>query len=319
MGEARPKCPSCGFELERMPKARRKCPECREWILLKTHPHTREKMLCSAETAKEIDAVSQERADREQRARDIEVFSSVGIDSIDIAKARKGWFKMRTQVEAIAYLLKKAAKNRQVTRHDLSNCYWNLALMACKSGESSAEYQRESHRQHLFRMLKDGATMARVVSCGRACDHCVNQAGTVSKIREIVSDDMLPHLGCEFAISGERRGMCFCQYEAVWDDELTLVVEPIVKTKSKRAAKIAMFQQHLQSYLDSGANWVQIVNCPNACERCKVLGAKPPMRITQAMKMKPLPHRACNHLGVEDGEGTNCRCYYEQLWDDEVT
>jgi len=48
-GNVDPMCPHCGFKLPTMPKARRKCPQCKNPILLKTRPADRKKVLIKEE------------------------------------------------------------------------------------------------------------------------------------------------------------------------------------------------------------------------------------------------------------------------------
>lgn len=56
IGNVEPNCPHCGVLLEKKPTQKKKCPNCRENIFIRTRPDDREKVLVTEEQAFEIDA-----------------------------------------------------------------------------------------------------------------------------------------------------------------------------------------------------------------------------------------------------------------------
>lgn len=55
IGNDNPVCPYCNFKLEKMPAKKKKCPNCGEFILVRTRPSNQKKILVTAEQAEQVE------------------------------------------------------------------------------------------------------------------------------------------------------------------------------------------------------------------------------------------------------------------------
>jgi hypothetical protein len=78
-------CPHCGVVLDPPPRGSRKCPDCRESIVVRTDPVTKEKLMLTSTDADEYDRAKQRDRDRRKVLR--QLGGSFGVDDYDQIEA----------------------------------------------------------------------------------------------------------------------------------------------------------------------------------------------------------------------------------------
>ena len=205
-------CPSCGTILETPPTRSRKCPACKERIVVRTRRSDRVKLILTEAEGKKFD----EQRDREAARNDaIRRSESVGATVEDFSRTEKeltekwGFAPPRDVFWAVAVKAALAAMEKR-DWHQLSMVYWTQALLLHEEGKPHMQLAREASKASLQRYAEDGYTRSVQVIAG-CCQLCDRDEGRRFTIPEALEELPIPHDGCE------RDGWCACMWNVVID------------------------------------------------------------------------------------------------------
>lgn len=205
-------CPSCGTILETPPKRSRKCPACKERIVVRTRRSDRIKLFLTEAQGKQFDEQREREAARNDAIRRSE---SVGATAEDFNSTEKeltekwGFAPPRDVFWAVAG---KAAIHAMEKRdwHQLSMVYFTQALLLNEEGKPHLQLAREASKASLQRYAEDGYTRSVQVMAG-CCQRCDRDEGRQFTTAEALEKLPIPHEGCE------NDGWCRCMWNAAID------------------------------------------------------------------------------------------------------
>lgn len=120
-GDSPPRCPSCGHELKKTPKRKTKCPFCGEFMLVRTRPSDRAKVLVTEEQADQIDL---EWRAGDQATRDRK-WAECNKQLLEHATNRNWGFYRNARLD-MAELLAAEGKTKEALQAYLEICYLDL-------------------------------------------------------------------------------------------------------------------------------------------------------------------------------------------------
>ena len=202
-------CPSCGSIFEAPITNSRKCPDCREKIVVRTHPDTKEKLLLSEEGAKEFDT---QKKSRSQRNKAIRKVAALGLDESAFLKHEKKlleefgstpspgdvyWSAANSRVLSLG---RKPKENAQM----LNSIYWAMGHHLLDEGRSKKHVQalqKKSHKWELVQMVVEfeylGQDRNAVIDAANCCDTCEIRNREEFTVEGATEDAPLPQEECE--------------------------------------------------------------------------------------------------------------------------
>lgn len=211
-----PACPSCSVALDTMPKARRKCPSCRQWIYVKHAPGEQVHRLVTAQQAEEIG--------RQWEQHRLE------LQKIEWATRRKeadqAWGIRNAQI---------AEAMQKGNWHDLQQLHYAQAQQLYSEGKEFFRPLQESVRARLMSMKAERVREIQISTSGKdnTCPTCQALDGKKMSIDQALQEMPLPVSGCATAVfsvdpalasleaytedmeRSDGKGFCRCLYEAV--------------------------------------------------------------------------------------------------------
>lgn len=208
-------CPYCSHQLDRMPKSKRKCPQCGETIrVAKAGDSTK---LLTEEGYQEYREQRKRDSFRRKWLRELEYY---GISESDFSSARKTFFQ-KNRFEAndrdILWGLFNKAISQQSDLHDLKMLYLSMARFLYEEGRDHLQIHQQAMRMALKKYQQDGCTKVEIMDCGDSCGTCRQQNGKVLTIKDALREMPLPCQDCSFEPSSSTRGWCRCDYCSVID------------------------------------------------------------------------------------------------------
>lgn len=222
-------CPHCEAVLDPPPKQSRKCPECRERIIVRTHPVSKAKFLLTEEGAAEFDDAKRTLAARNKVIRGLPVLG-VGDGAYDREEQRlaEKFGKSPSPGDVYWSMANKAVqrlgRDPENNAHQIQQIYWQMGLHRLGEGAAKADVQmsqRESHRWQLTNRLfqfQEASLASRYkaeIRTDTCCTSCGALEGTLYDIEEAIEVLPLPQPECEedwctcwwsFRIAGPSRG-----------------------------------------------------------------------------------------------------------------
>lgn len=186
-------CPTCQHVLETMPKARRKCPACRNWIYLKRRPSEEQRRLVTAEEAKHIEEEWQKHY--------------LTLSKEDRRQADQRWGELNRQS------LEAASRGDWGT---VSSSSFEMAFQLWKEGKSFFHVLQESRRSELESYKSTGVRKVRILTAGEgnACPICQSLDKKIFTIDQALNEMPIPVTACTTDLGefGQQRGWCRCIY-----------------------------------------------------------------------------------------------------------
>jgi hypothetical protein len=211
-------CPYCGVILDPPPQRNRKCPACKESIIVRTRRADGAKVLLTAADGKEFDKQRHTEAVRNSA---LHHARNIGASDRDFERTEQElaakWGTAASPRDAFWQLANKtvvaAIKNADWAR--LSTVYWEQALYMCELGEPHLHLQKEASKAELRRYAAEFADLAtgrsglRVeVLANGCCDVCAKNHGRRYSISEALELLPIPNGACE-------REWCNCGWTPV--------------------------------------------------------------------------------------------------------
>ena len=216
-------CPHCEAVLDPPPKQSRKCPECRERIIVRTHALSKAKLLLTEEGAAKFDDTKRTLAARSKVIRGLPVLG-VGEGAYDREEQRlaKKFGKSPSPGDVYWSMANKAVqrlgRDPENNAHQIQQIYWQMGLHRRDEGAAKADVQmsqRESHRWQLTNWLFQHASYAirykAEIRTDTCCAPCGVLEGTLYDIEEAIEVPPLPQSECE-------QDWCTCWWAFQIDD-----------------------------------------------------------------------------------------------------
>jgi hypothetical protein len=201
-------CPHCGCVLDPPPSGSRRCPECREQIVVRTREGQR--FLLTPAGATRYDAERQHEFSNNRARRHAE---SLGIDEPEWRRAENELTARFGQPASASDVFWNLANHRAINAaaegewHAAQMTYLRMARHLREEGRESMHVHREALRCSVRNLLAEAAIIGQndppiqVLQCRPDCEVCRPDAGRIFRVEQLLSEDPpLPH-DC---------GMCAC-------------------------------------------------------------------------------------------------------------
>jgi predicted Zn-ribbon and HTH transcriptional regulator len=203
-----PICPHCGYEFEKLPSRKRKCPECTEEVLVRSK--NKLKMLMTPVEAGAFDAEKKEKA-RKKKLAEYLYMAHLEFKSLDDVKeclkkktgTRWTYEDMVWKVLNEAVIKGLAAQNYRVLQH----VNFAMAHFERDHGRDCFESVKEMHRMRLMEYLsegygRDGYNWKVKVSASCECPHCSEIKERTFGMEEALEKTPFPSRECEVWTTG---------------------------------------------------------------------------------------------------------------------
>lgn len=186
-------CPTCHNILKKMPKARSKCPSCKEWIYLKKPFKSSTAILMNAEQRQAVDNEWAQEHERKKFSGDkeswVEMTSQIAYSALelnDVDTARKQFLELTSKL--------RGEPRSKIFMKEFYRC--ELLLF---QGTSKSTFNNLNHVQ----IEKINQNMECIADCGF-------KNKPILSIKKALKSQKLP---C-------KSELCNCGYTPLWDDEL---------------------------------------------------------------------------------------------------
>ncbi len=205
-------CPHCGTVLDTPPKSSRKCPACRDKIVVRTRRSDGAKLYLTENDAKVYDGERKADAFRNKALR---AAANIGMDEKAFERKEKellarssGW----SPGDVFWALAGEKAKEQALAGdlHGLSMTYFHQALWLYDEGRPYARLKVESEKARA-QSYANGGCQELQVSGGAGCDNCKPFDGRVYPVEEAVKEWPVPSEEC-------TNGWCLCMWNPVVRD-----------------------------------------------------------------------------------------------------
>lgn len=192
-----PACPHCGYRFAEMPASKRKCPECKKEVIVRSH--NKIKTLMTPEDARQFDAAKKEAA-RKKRLAGYLHMANLEFKSLDDIKERldkKTGSKWRYD-DVVWRVLNEAVIEGLATKNyvGLQHVYFAMTHFLRDEGKDFFDTLQEMHRMQLMEYLQENADYSVRVSTSCECPQCSTVKGKVFKVREALEKMPFPARGC---------------------------------------------------------------------------------------------------------------------------
>ena len=209
MPDDRPACPHCGVILDRAPRANRKCPECREPIVVRTRDGAKLPFTPAGAEACDRQREREVAANKARRHA-----NNIGVDD-------REWERAVTELQErhgrtpsagdVFWSLANRAINDAMGEtdwHRMQMVYFEMALHLKDEGRPFLDLRRESLRCAVRRHVVEAARFGpgeptlEVLGCRPDCEVCEPDAGRTFHASELLADDApVPH-DCDWCACG---------------------------------------------------------------------------------------------------------------------
>ncbi len=206
-------CPYCSYELNEVPKRKKKCPSCCGVIFVKSTPDNREKRLMTAAAAQEAESLWERYHSRQAAISILFPFSATETDIEQ--QLRDGAVSDRDAVRRILTRVAQETANLHIKKM----AYGRLAAFAEENGQPFRELLMSSIRCELLRYRNIGVRRVEILTAGHgnACAVCEGNNGRVFLIDQALRSMPLPNSSCSRSVAGKVPGFCRCGYIPVVD------------------------------------------------------------------------------------------------------
>lgn len=194
-------CPYCKAPLREMPKKKKKCPACGNYIYVRT----KQKLFLST-LLREEDAFA---------ADEFEKLKAHGITKKDFINEKSKLSRGKdTEVSSIDVCLGLYNKLLQTADLDLAKfLYFEMALFLYNMHRDFFEHLQMSAKTELMVYKQQGIEKVFISTCGDAsCPECQKLSGRVYTIDEALREKPIPCKACSHQLHEGKAGWCRCHY-----------------------------------------------------------------------------------------------------------
>jgi hypothetical protein len=215
-------CPYCKFKFIKLPSKKSKCPNCFEYVYVRTLPDTKEKMIVTEKEASEIDKKWEEINFKKRWHNDL--FNRYGgtIDEYNYIISKSGSPFTRDHIYTMLNSL--ADKNSRNNKFNIvSQIYYSMALFIYEEDKNPFELIRLSRYYELIHYKNQGMfSKVRILTCSntkkeenKACLECSKQHGLVFEINEALDRMPIPCNSCSHNKDIKSYPFCRCMWSVV--------------------------------------------------------------------------------------------------------
>lgn len=199
-----PACPSCGVILDTFPSRTRKCPSCKQKLVVRTRRSDRAKLLLTESQGRVFDTERSRDAKRNKAIRHSLLHlgcSKRDFELIENELARR--FGVALPGDTYCVLANSAIKEPMLNKewHRVGMIQWGMARWLYEEGREHIQMQREAYKADLLHHLSQGRTHVRVVS--GSCNECRKNDGRVFSVSDALNSAIIPNERC-------KNGWCIC-------------------------------------------------------------------------------------------------------------
>ena len=203
-------CPYCGTMLEKIPKRKSPCPNCKNVIFV------RNKNMVTERKAIMLDFI-----------KNSEFYGAYENEYLRIEDELKKKFGLEPNPSDIiwAYYNKLIVKNSS-NYQKLSSIYYSMAVSLNKEGKDFFQLLQQSKKMELLEYKRGGfIKKVKVLTSGKdnSCDSCLKLENKTFTINAALEKMPIPNKDCTHILYDENRGFCRCCYitEVVSIEEAT--------------------------------------------------------------------------------------------------
>ena len=198
-------CPYCGLRIDPAPARSRRCPHCKERIVVRTRRSDGAKLLLTEAAAAEFD---QDRRLEAERNEAIRRSANIGVTREHFAKAERDLARKFgfAQPRDVFWMLANEAAVRAMKRgewHALSMIYWEQARQLYEEGKPHLDLARQASKASLQVFVQGGYVRNVEIVCN-CCAQCQRDAGRKMALADAVRELPIPHETCD------NDGWCIC-------------------------------------------------------------------------------------------------------------
>ncbi|WP_292466460.1 hypothetical protein [Methanolobus sp.] len=208
-----PICPYCNTELEQMPKGKKKCPHCSNYIRVRKPMIGEEKVLMTEEEADDVAFVA-------EQLKGLEYYNITQDDYVNTRKHLKEEHGEKTGPVDVLWTMVKNLNDNAIEKKDIDtirNTLWIMSLILYREGRDFIRLKQESEKMRLVKYRKEGVEMVKISSPG-PCEACAKNNGKVLTIDEALETMPIPNPDCTTKTRDGPSGWCRCRYVVFFDD-----------------------------------------------------------------------------------------------------
>jgi len=197
-------CPNCGVILNKIPKRKTKCHECKEYIYVRSKQTLFSSHFLTKEDAVTVDAVRE--------------LAGFGIDKNHYIKkkailAKK--FGREPNSHDVIWSLYNSRIPKVQDYNEASMIYYSMALYHNKLDKPYFSVLQASHRAELKAMNRRIIKAVRIKNSGDSCEACQKLDGKIFSISQALKEMPIPCKQCTYSLQGGKLGFCRCYYELI--------------------------------------------------------------------------------------------------------
>lgn len=218
-----PSCPYCKKQLEKMPTRRRKCPHCKEEIVVRTSPLSGDKVLLKEDQVAQVEAVWTEYRVLKKWIKKLNAEYGITTEQLIKKKSNLGQkFKTDPNLSDVIWgifndQVGEIAKANTVDYHSFKMLHFNQAMFLYETKKPFYNMLYQSSRIGLLLHQQNGVKKVKILAADNSCDVCREMNGKQFTVKNALEDMPIPHKGCEFTLDGETKGWCRCVYVPSFD------------------------------------------------------------------------------------------------------
>jgi len=205
------KCPYCGIIIEKEPKAKFKCPNCKEEIYIQK---SGEKKILIKKS--EYETLQSEKKRIAEENKYFKFFEDYDLSRPYLEKRKFEWFnkfREKANYSDLIWSLSNELLNTFAKKNDYSKMrglYFDMAILQKKQNKEFYHLLKESRRMELYEIQKQLSNdiKYKVVIIGGepGCEYCNEFNGKSFTIEEALEEMPIPHPNCS------NDGWCTCCY-----------------------------------------------------------------------------------------------------------
>ena len=207
------KCPHCKNKLDVIPKQKKKCQTCGNYIYSRTRPSDRKKVLVTEKQAKEFDVEWSQTISLSKWKNNL-IQNSITDEQIEERRKQlsKRFKQEASYNDTIWSLLNDLVVKYINDNNKLAGLYYSMALFLNEEGKNPFDMLYQSKKMNLMNYRNVGLLKnVEIISAKKvSCPECNKFNGKIYKIEEALREMPLPNKKCSTHLHGGKFGFCRC-------------------------------------------------------------------------------------------------------------
>jgi len=201
-------CPYCGVILNKIPKRKTKCPECKEYIYVRSKQTLFSSHFLTKEDAVAVDAMRE--------------LAGFGIDKNHYSRKKANLskkFGQEPNSQDVIWGLYNNLISKVQDYNEASMIYYSMALFLNKLGKPYFSVLKQSRKAELKGINKRIIKAVRIQNSGDSCEACKTIDAKIFTVEQALKEMPLPCKECTYSLQGGKPGFCRCYYELIIDED----------------------------------------------------------------------------------------------------